>query len=324
MYCVIVGDIIKSREIEDDARAETMRRVKEVLERVNAHQRGIIMADFGLVRGDAFEGVLLTQICAAEITRTLIREIYRINGTLIRISSVFGELQTRVNDRNEANGPAFYKASADIDRMKAVKKSGLLQVSFDTDSVARPVVDSLLGLINAVFSGWTERQREIAFLMEEHGGSRRRVTDELGISAQAVGKQLQSMSYSAYDAAWRSLDALVVELDEAAISGAPARRDNFLTYFGLAERQFRLDNYKSAASLLQRALELCRTELGENSPELVNIYIRLAECSLELNARREARELAEAALEISRQGPEPGKNTKEILQKLREAGGGIE
>ena len=328
MYCVIVGDIIKSREIEDDARAETMHRVKDVLERINSLNRSIIMADFGLVRGDAFEGVLLTQIWAPEITRTLIRDIYRINSTLIRISVVFGELQTRGGDRNEANGPAFYKAVGELDRMKASKKSGLIQLSFGTDSVAQPVVDSLIGLINATFSGWTDRQREIAFLMEEHGGSRKLVTDALGISAQAVGKQLLSMNYSAYDAAWGSLESLLVALDEAAAADSPARHINCLTYFGLAEHQFRLENYSSSENLFRHALEFCTKELGEDAPELLNIYIRLSECSLALRNHREARDLAETALEAAQAAPEVNKKSvdtaKKILQKLRETGDNIE
>ena len=56
MYCVILGDIVDSRNINDEVRNKIKRTVTNTFEQLNNVYSDKIMAPFGLVRGDAFEG----------------------------------------------------------------------------------------------------------------------------------------------------------------------------------------------------------------------------------------------------------------------------
>ena len=119
MYCVIVGDIIDSKKIDLDTLKEKKARMEQILELVNEKYYKIIMADFGIVRGDAFEGVLYSQVEAVDIIQDLIRKFLEEVGVSLRISCVTDELTIDEFDRNKSDGPAFHKA---IEKKKKKKK----------------------------------------------------------------------------------------------------------------------------------------------------------------------------------------------------------
>ena len=64
MYCVIAGDIIESDKIAD--RNQAYKKMRDILNYINTEYMPHILAGLGLVRGDAFEGVLLSQYQAPQ------------------------------------------------------------------------------------------------------------------------------------------------------------------------------------------------------------------------------------------------------------------
>jgi len=123
MYCVIAGDIIESKEMDSEVRELVARTAKDVLNQINTDYMDYILADFGLVRGDAFEGVLLTQQQAPKIIQEIIKAFYCVEKTKVRVSVVLGQLTIISSDRNEVDGSAFHRAFANIDKMKEQKNN---------------------------------------------------------------------------------------------------------------------------------------------------------------------------------------------------------
>jgi len=197
MYCVIVGDIINSREMDFKTREAATQAIKVTLNHINTRFANSILAPFGLVRGDALEGVLLTSSFAVDLIQDMIWSLYR-QGIKLRISAVVDELSVVSDDRNEADGPAFHLALDKLNQLKARKSDHWLQVSFVTGTTAQPLVDGLFLLMSALTEGWTERQCEIACAMDTLPGGQIQVSEVLGISPPAVNKQLKAMRYWAY------------------------------------------------------------------------------------------------------------------------------
>ena len=205
MYCVIVGDIVNSREMSHEVREKVTRAAQEAFDRINAGYADSLVTTFGMVRGDAFEGVMLTTRHAARIVQDIIKAFYREEKTAVRVSVVFGELTVIGDDRNITDGPAFHKAFDDLERMKGRRSTHWLQASFDVGDRVRPLVDSNMALLSALTGGWTERQRETVWAMEEHNCQQKAVSEEMGIPPSVVSKQLKAASFDAYRKAWDGL-----------------------------------------------------------------------------------------------------------------------
>jgi len=232
MYCVIMGDIINSRQMDEQTLTAFTAIAKNTFGAINiAHQTDIV-SPFGLVRGDAFEGVLRTPVFAPDIIQTVIKAFYRVNQTKVRIAVSVGELFIVSPDRNESNGPAFHRAAEELERLKnprilqrrhaaeelrrlknplILQRRHWLQVSFTSTSTAQPIIQSLFGLLSALTQRWTARQRQIVWAMQDSSNDIRRVSDTFSIPASVVRKQLAAANYTAYQAAWVGLQKHFME-----------------------------------------------------------------------------------------------------------------
>ena len=215
MYCVIVGDIIGSREMDFETREAATEAIKEVLLKINEKYKDAILANFGLVRGDALEGVLTASQYAPPIIQEIIRDVHRTQKVKLRFSVAIDALSVVSSDRNEADGPAFYTAVERLNELKEVKSDHWLQISFVMNTAAQPLLDSFFSLISALTEEWTDRQREIAWAMDESFGGQNAVSEALGISPPAVSKQLKAMHYNVYSWAWLNLEWYLLKMEES-------------------------------------------------------------------------------------------------------------
>ncbi|MDF2543758.1 MAG: hypothetical protein K0S47_3476 [Herbinix sp.] len=288
MYCVIVGDIINSKKIDIENLDEINNSIKEILNYINTTYMDSILADFGLVRGDAFEGVLLTHYQMPKIINEIIKSFYKIQQTKVRICVVLDELTAISTDRNEANGPAFYKATDCIAKMKAEKSEHWFQVSILTTSFAQPLLDGILSLISSITNGWTDRQREIVWSVEELSEQQNLVSKKFNISTSVVNKQLKAANYYAYRKAWVSIEDFLTNLDVNDIK----EEKSFLAYYGVAQRKSKRHEYPEAYKMLIKAKEMAEKELAgkelsekeldKYNPQLVQIYNELAEILIKM------------------------------------------
>jgi len=282
MYCVVVGDIVDSRGIDPDTdiRKRVTEAIQNAFDRINTDHIGSLMAPFGMVRGDAFEGVMLTQYHAPQIIQDIIKAVYSVEKTTIRISVALGHLTVTSEDRNKTDGPAFHTAFANLEKLKKRESTHWLQVSFDIGSLAQSLVDSHLALMTALTEGWTDKQREIVWAMEKYGSMQKVVGKQLGISPSVVNKQLKAANYEAYRQAWEGLTDYLINMDAYTIEDKPVVEKSYVPYFNMGVTAFELErDYAVALALFQKALEIAKSELEKNDPLLIPIYNKLARVS---------------------------------------------
>jgi len=210
-----MGDIVNSRDLDSNSRDNIKHASNHIFDQINTEYSKSLMASFGLVRGDAFEGVLFTQHDAPQIVQDIIKAFYRIDKTVVRICVVLGGLTVTSKDRNETDGPAFHRA---LDALEEMKKSGSnhwLQVSFDIGKHGKPLIDSNLALLSALTKRWTDKQREVVWATEEKDGNQKSVGMMFGIAPSVVSKQLKAASYDVYRQAWIALSVFLATFDYA-------------------------------------------------------------------------------------------------------------
>ena len=214
MYCIIVGDIANSRSLTYDVRNKVALQAKSTFEQLNNEYSNCILAPFGLVRGDSFEGVLIKRYDnAPAIVQKIIKSFYQVERTVVRICIVLGELSVLGSNLNEADGPAFHKAADILDEMKETGNLHWLQVSFDISSGANQLVGSIMELLATLTMRWSDKQREIVWSTQEHGGYQKEVADLFGISYPVISRQLKVSHYETYCRAWRNLAEYLADIE---------------------------------------------------------------------------------------------------------------
>jgi len=297
-----MGDIINSRELSDDIRQNvrraTQRAAQAVFDSINTKYMDFIMADFGMVRGDAFEGVILTQSYAPQIVQDIIKGFYLAERTVVRISVVLGELSVTDGDRNKTDGPAFHRALERLAELKKKNSSHWLQVHFDIGNLAQGLVDGHLALLAALTEGWTSKQREIVWATEDNKNYQKAVAHKLKTTAPVINKQLKAANYEAYRLAWDGLTEYLANVDEYAVEDKPPLVKSYVPFFNIARRQLKNLDYTSALKSAKKALAKAKQDLDADDAQYIAIYNLLAEIYVGARQYRMAEECIEEALRI--------------------------
>jgi len=312
-----MGDIINSRELSDDTRQNVKRAAQAAFDSINTKYMDSMMADFGMVRGDAFEGVILTQSYAPQIVQDIIKAFYSAEKTTVRISVVLGELSVTDGDRNKTDGPAFYRALERLAEIKKRNSSHWLQVHFDIGNLAQGLVDGQLALLAALTQGWTDKQREIVWAMENHDNYQKAVARKLKTTAPVVNKQLKAASYEAYRMAWDGLADYLAKMDEYVVEGKSPIDKSYVPFFNVALRKLKQLDFVGALKPAKKALGKAKQSLDVDDAQYIAIYNLLAEIYTGTKQYKNAEEIILEALCI--QEPMP-KARLEYAQTLREKG----
>lgn len=214
MYCVMVGDIIKSRDYKDEARDQLDRALEEVFAEINYRHRQEIFAPFGAVRGDSFEGILFSPRYALTIIREIQQMLMEKGGFRARICAVEGELSRLSTDRNKADGEPFHRAVETLEAMRTRKSDHWFQVSIQTDGLQQPLMDVSLMLLSNLTETWTDRQRELVWLYDFCGGQQKQMVEILNIRPNAVSKQLKAARCNDYYDAVKGIGETLNRLEE--------------------------------------------------------------------------------------------------------------
>jgi len=312
-----MGDIINSRGLDDEVREKVTQAAKIAFDRINAKYRGSFLANFGLVRGDSFEGVLLTWHYAPQIMQEIIKVFYHVNKTLVRISAVMGQLTVTSLDRNEVDGPAFRDVIAALAKIKERESDHWLQVSFDIGIMGQTLISSQFGLITALTERWTDKQRVICWTAEEIEGHDaypketakkqelfRLVANKLGSTPAVIRKQMNAASYEAYRQAWDGIKSYLIEIDEyVTTENKNVIQESYIPYLNIGKRRLKQRNYDDALPLLEKSLSMAIDELGENELQLISIYNCLAEVYIGVANYEKAGTMIQSALAIQTTQP---------------------
>lgn len=284
MYCVIMGDIIDSRNLAYSRREEIAKIMQGLFDEINFEYANDILANFGLVRGDAFEGVLFSQYKAPVIIQQIIQRLYSRETIMVRISAVLDELSVVSADRNKADGPAFYLALEKLEMLRRKKSNHWLQVYISTGDEVQPLVDSMLDLLSALTEKWTDKQRELVWAIPEFSNQQNLLSQNMQISKSVVNRQLKKAHYQVYAQAWKNLEEYLARTEEALLlenDTQPKKEISYTTYYSIASRQTKNGNYKEAVTNFEKALERAKRTLGDSTENLIPIYLGLAESYIE-------------------------------------------
>ena len=307
MYCVILGDMINSREMRPGERDIAGAVTRRAFDQINAEYRTYLLSGFEMASGDSFEAVLLARYKAPGIIRRLIKELYSVSR--LRISVGLGDLYTLGDDNQRVNtmdGPAFHIAA---DAMAVLKKNAgghWLQLSIQTARDAQPLVQSTISLLTALTARWTDRQRKAVWDMERIGGSINELAMNWGVTPNAVRKHLKAADYEVYRAAWNALREYLANMDINR-TAAPEKALDYTDYYNIACRDMDAGDPVSAEKSASGALEAACRKFGENDEKLAPVLNKLGEALLAARRYREAADVLERSLSVQR-GLPPGRD----------------
>ena len=332
MYCVIMGDIINSRSLDDEVREKVTQAAKIAFDRINSRYRGSFLANFGLVRGDSFEGILLAQHHAPQIMQDIIKTFYHIEKTMVRISVVMGQLTVTSPERNEVDGPAFIDVQAALAKIKERGSKHWMQVSFDIGTLGKSLISSQLGLITALTERWTDKQREICWTAEEIEGHEaypketkkqelyKLVAKKLDSTPAVIKKQMIAASYEAYRQGWDGIESYLVEIDEHVDRSRSIVEESYIPYLNMGQRKLGQHNFDEALPLLEKALSLAIDTLDENDLQIAPIYICLAEAYTGMKKYEKAENMIQSSLELQKTHPKTERYIETLIEQARLAG----
>lgn len=183
-YCVIIGDIDKSRTLQ--RRARIQEKFKEAVAAINKEFKNDIASKFLITLGDEFQGVLLTPLHNYQL-------ICRFQELIEPVSFTFGVgigmLATPLNTKEAIgmDGECFYRARNAIQQAKKEKK----KLVYDFDDPAVVLVNAIVASVDAHGKLLNTTQQKIAQLRNK-GLTQRAIAQKLRITKQAVSKAIST------------------------------------------------------------------------------------------------------------------------------------
>lgn len=199
IYRAIIGDIIKSREINE--RETFQKKLNSVLEEVNEKFMDIIASKFTVTLGDEFQGLLLNK---GDIFTVLFYIKLRLFPVKVRIAMGIGEITTEIDpDRSlGADGPAYHRARDIMDEFKDLEKKPSIPNSSilikGTKDNYDNSLNTILTLMTYIEKSWSLKQVENIFLTFFKEMNQKDIAYEKGINQSTVSRSLDSAGYYEY------------------------------------------------------------------------------------------------------------------------------
>ena len=201
MYCAIIGDIVKSREISD--RNALQITLNQTLTNINKKYKENIASNFTITLGDEFQGVLKDSFSLFRILDDIELVSY---PTEFRFGIGIGDITTTMNQNISigADGPAYYNAREMIEELKKeeTRKRGLIinrmvktpqSANQDDD-----MINTVLSLMTVIKRRWSKREREMILDYMTNTDGQEGTAQRLGITQPSVQKGLDRAGYYTY------------------------------------------------------------------------------------------------------------------------------
>lgn len=202
---VLIGDIVRSRRLQQEERARVQTQLKKILAQINRDYGEGTCARFQFTGGDEFQGVLRSVGSAFEVIQRVRDQVLPVP---VRFGVGIGEISTPLSDQPQAmDGPAFHRAREALERSQEFLAHACLNSGQrERDEEVNAWFDAL----SFIRSGWSGRAHEIIRLYERFKRLEP-VAKKLNISVQAVSKHLRVTGYKAY---FRGVQVLMKRLAE--------------------------------------------------------------------------------------------------------------
>jgi len=278
-YCMIIGDIVNSKEIPSDDRYKIQEQLKIELEKINFDFDCEICSRFKITLGDEFQGGLFTSYHLFDILKRIKKSI---KPYKMRFCIGFGRLATHINffDSTETDGEAYHLARKAIDELKSTKtyEYGYEISTFDDNSI---LINSLCSLIDTVSSSWTETQRNYVDIVSDFKCDLSQIAKKLDINVSTLSRALSRANYKLIT---ETIENMKIYLyNHYAISD---NQDDFIISYNKACKYYSDGNYNESIIELSYAepiyeidslnkcilLAMCYTAIGKNE-EAIDIVV---------------------------------------------------
>jgi hypothetical protein len=198
----LIADMVRSREVPRSQRPKVQKRFQEFVAYLNKRYSRSILSRFVITLGDEFQGLLSSATPVPDLMWDIDQ---RFSDRHLRVGVGFGVLNTPVQkEAINMDGPALYFARAAIQTAAEKRSFGGVFLGFGE---LDPVMNGLARILWFHRSTLTRQQLRIVEIMRR-GRTQSDAAEELGITRQAISKQVVSTGWSAYteaESAWRIL-----------------------------------------------------------------------------------------------------------------------
>lgn len=198
----LIADMVRSREVPRGQRPKVQKRFQEFVAYLNKRYSRSVLSRFVITLGDEFQGLLSS---ATPIPDLMWDIDQRFSDRRLRVGVGFGVLNTPVQkEAINMDGPALYFARAAIQTAAEKRAFGGVFLGFGE---LDPVMNGIARILWFHRSTLTRQQLRIVEIMRR-GRTQSDAAEELGITRQAISKQVVSTGWSAYteaESAWRIL-----------------------------------------------------------------------------------------------------------------------
>ena len=213
-YVVIIGDIVKSREIAD--RNDVQVRFIEVLDKINDKYKEEIAANFIITAGDEFQGLLKSKKKIINILQDLDIEMYpvkfRYGVGIGRVTSTINKLKS-----NEVDGPAFHRARRMIELIEENENGNqkpITNIMIDSGSDSDVLMNATLSLMATLKKTWTPRQTEVVYAYLDNNQNQHLTADALNVQQSTVNRSLNAAHYYTFSYARNQLHQYLQQKEE--------------------------------------------------------------------------------------------------------------
>ncbi|AEV28720.1 hypothetical protein SpiGrapes_0894 [Sphaerochaeta pleomorpha str. Grapes] len=219
-YFVILGDVVKSRDIPDRAKFQT--HFIETMDFVNKRFKDSLVSSLMVNSGDSFQGIFgshapLLQIC--DVLRFSLSAY-----CTVRLGLGLGEITTAIDPKSSilCDGPAFWNAREALDSLydENYYQTLTAKIIFPAKrgDLTQELVNQSFLLGDQLVHGWKKRQLELAtFQILQHGFEKVpqvQLASEMKISPQQMFTMIKAMGLIAYlDAKSRTQTLLLREIE---------------------------------------------------------------------------------------------------------------
>jgi len=199
-YVVLTGDLKSSKKLKD--RAKVQEGLKNALMTINKRFEDAIIAEFIVVRGDSFQGMMSSPEHLFDVYYALFENI----GCQFYLGVGIGGISTRLSENvGEMDGEAFHRAFNALEQAKREN----VWIKFESGWEIDKIITCLLNFTVDVMWSWTERQKEVIMHYKKVKSRRGDVTleeiaDDMKVTKQTVSKILKRSKYRMIEEAERN------------------------------------------------------------------------------------------------------------------------
>jgi len=189
-YVVIIGDMISSKKIIN--RSDVQERLKNAIKTLNKKFKDSIIAEFKIVGGDSFQGMLSSPEHLIDIYYVLLETV----GHPFYFGIGMGDISTVLSKNvEEIDGKAFHLASDALEEAKRRNFSVSIKSSLEDNDA----ISCLFNFIVERMWEWSKKQREVALYYRKHGACSdaiKSAAKRFNTSERSVYKMLERAKYS--------------------------------------------------------------------------------------------------------------------------------